>query len=165
MAKITFHEKPVHTYGNLPPVGSSPKNFHLLRNDLSEVTLDTYSGKIKVLNIFPSIDTPVCATTVRRFNQEAAKAKNAVILNISADLPFAQARFCGAEGIKNVETLSCFRSTFGEDWGVKITDSPLKGLLSRAVIVLDKNNKVIYSEQVSEITHEPSYDKALKTFL
>lgn len=124
-------------------------------------TLETFEGKKKVFNIFPSIDTPTCAASSRKFNEEASKLENTVVINVSKDLPFALGRFCAAEGLNNVETLSDFRSSFGDDYEVTITDSPLKGLLSRAVIVTDENNKVVYTEQVSEIANEPNYDAAL----
>lgn len=162
MATITLKGNPVQTTGNLPSVGSSVNNFKLVRNDLSEVSLENYSGKVKVFNIFPSIDTGTCAASVRRFNQEAASLKNTVVLNVSADLPFAQARFCGAEGIKNCESISSFRSDFGKSWGLEIASSPLAGLLSRAVVVVSEDNKVLYTEQVSEIVNEPDYEAALK---
>lgn len=164
MANITLKGNAVHTTGELPAKGSIAKDFKLTKTDLSEVSLSNYAGKYKVLNIFPSIDTSTCAMSVRRFNQDAAKMDNTVVLNISADLPFAQSRFCGAEGIKNVEMASSFRSSFGRDWGLQIADSPLAGLLSRAVVVLDPNNKVLYTEQVAEIAQEPNYDAALKSF-
>lgn len=165
MANITLKGGAVHTSGELPAIGSTVKDFKLVRNNLSEVSLAEFAGKKKVLNIFPSIDTGTCAASVRKFNQEATKLKDTVVLNISADLPFAQARFCGAEGIKNCETLSTFRSTFGSDYGLTMTDSALKGLLSRAVIVLSADNKVLYTEQVPDIVNEPDYDKAMKTLL
>jgi thioredoxin-dependent peroxiredoxin len=161
MSTITLKGNPVHTAGDLPKTGTTAKDFHLVKSDLSETKLADYTGKKKVLNIFPSVDTPTCATSVRKFNQKAASLPNTVVLNISADLPFAQKRFCAAEGIQNVETLSTFRSTFAKDWGVQITDSPLAGLCSRAVVILDENNKVLYTEQVAEIANEPDYDKAL----
>lgn len=164
MANITLKGGAVHTSGELPANGSTAKDFKLVKSDLSEVTLASFAGKFKVLNIFPSVDTGTCAMSVRRFNQDAAKMDNTVVLNISADLPFAQARFCGAEGIKNVEMGSSFRSTFGKDWGLEMVDSPLKGLLSRAVVVLSPDNKVLYTEQVAEIAQEPNYDAALKSF-
>ena len=164
MAKITLKGGAVHTSGELPANGSIVKDFKLTKTDLSEISLSKYAGKYKVLNIFPSIDTATCAMSVRRFNQDAAKMDNTVVLNISADLPFAQARFCGAEGIKNVEMGSTFRSTFGKDWGLQMTDSPLAGLMSRAVVVLSPDNKVLYTEQVAEIAQEPNYDAALKSF-
>lgn len=165
MAQITLKGGAVNTSGSLPAVGTVVKDFKLVRNNLSEVSLADFAGKKKVLNIFPSVDTGTCAASVRHFNQDAAKLNNTVVLNISADLPFAQARFCGAEGIKNVETLSSFRSSFGTDFGLKINDSPLAGLLSRAVIILSEDNKVLYTEQVPEIVNEPDYEKALKTIL
>jgi thiol peroxidase len=165
MANITLKGGAVHTSGDLPAVGSTAKDFKLVRNNLSEVSLSDFAGKKKVLNIFPSIDTGTCAASVRKFNQEASNLKNTVVLNISADLPFAQARFCGAEGIKNVETLSTFKSNFGSDYGLTIKDSPLAGLLSRAVVILSEDNKVIYTEQVSEIVNEPNYDHAIKSIM
>lgn len=163
MTQINFKGNPVHTAGTLPSKGQKVPDFKLVKNDLTEATLTTYQGKKKVLNIFPSIDTGVCATSVRTFNKEAVDLPGTVVLNISADLPFAQKRFCGAEGIQNTETLSTFRSSFSNDYGVTLLDSPLAGLCSRAVIVLDENNTVIYSEQVSEITQEPNYTAALKS--
>lgn len=162
MANITLKGNKVHTSGDLPKVGSAAPNFKLVRADLSEVTLGTYDGKRKVLNVFPSIDTGTCAMSVRKFNKEAGDLKNTAVLNISADLPFAQTRFCGAEGIKTAETLSSFRSTFAKDYGLQMTDGPLTGLCSRAVIVLDANNKVLYTEQVGDIVNEPNYTAALK---
>jgi len=165
MANITLKGNPVKTSGELPAKGSAVKDFKLVKNDLSEVNLSAYAGKIKVLNIFPSVDTGTCAASVRKFNQEASRLKNAVVLNISADLPFAQKRFCGAEGITNCETLSSFRSSFGKDWGLQILDSGLAGLLSRAVVILSPDNKVIYTEQVPEIANEPNYAAALGSIL
>ncbi|WP_413576670.1 thiol peroxidase [Bdellovibrio sp. HCB290] len=161
MATITLKGNPVNTSGQIPAKGSAVKDFKLVRSDLSEVSLKDFAGKKKVLNIFPSIDTATCAKSVRHFNEDAAKLDNTVVLNISMDLPFAQARFCGAEGIKNCESLSAFRSHFGPEWGLDITDSPLKGLLSRVVITLSEDNKVLHAEQVSEIANEPNYDAAL----
>ena len=128
----------------------------------SEANLETYAGKKKILSIFPSLDTPTCAMSVRTFNKNASELQNVAILNISADLPFAQGRFCGAEGIDKVETLSTFRSNFGSEYNLEFTDGPLKGLLSRSIIILDENNKVIYSEQVAETADEPNYAAALK---
>lgn len=162
MSQITLKGNPVHTIGELPPVGVTAPAFKLAKADLSDATLDNYKGKKKVLNIFPSVDTPTCAMSVRQFNQKAASLDNTVVLNISADLPFAQKRFCAAEGINNCETLSSFRSTFAKDYKLELADSGLKGLCSRAVVVLDENNKVLYTEQVSEIANEPNYEKALK---
>ncbi|MCK6597895.1 MAG: thiol peroxidase [Bdellovibrionaceae bacterium] len=161
MANITLKGNPVHTSGTLPEKATIAKDFKLVKSDLSEVSLQNYFGKKKVLNVFPSIDTGTCAASVRRFNQEAAQLHNTVVLNISADLPFAQTRFCGAEGIKNCETLSAFRSRFGQDYGIVILDSPLAGLLSRCVIVLSEDNQVLYTEQVSDIVNEPNYTAAL----
>ena len=154
---------PVEIGGNFPQKGQMAPDFPLADKTRTDVTLAHYSGKRKVLNIFPSIDTPTCATSVRTFNQQAAKLNNTVVLCISADLPFAQNRFCAAEGIENVETLSTFRNTaaFAESYGVAIKTSSLAGLTTRAVIVLDENNKVLHSELVAEITEEPNYDAAL----
>lgn len=158
---ITLKGNEVHTIGTLPAVGTTVKDFALVDSGLAVKTLDTFEGKKKVFNIFPSIDTPTCAASSRKFNEEASKLENTVVINVSKDLPFALGRFCAAEGLNNVETLSDFRSSFGDDYEVTITDSPLKGLLSRAVIVTDENNKVVYTEQVSEIADEPNYDAAL----
>ena len=143
---------------------SPAKAFTLTTKDLADATLDTYQGKRKILNIFPSVDTGVCAASVRKFNQLAGALNNTVVLCISADLPFAQARFCGAEGLDNVVTLSTFRSpSFADDYGVAIASGPLKGLTARSVVVLDENNNVIYSQLVPEITEEPDYDSALNS--
>lgn len=161
MANITFRGTPANTVGNLPAVGAAAPAFTLTAADLSDKTLADFAGKRKVLNIFPSIDTGVCATSVRQFNQRAAALDNAVVLCIAADLPFAMARFCGAEGIDNVITLSSFRSGFAQDYGVAIADSPLRGLTARSVLVLDENNRVIYAQLVPEIKNEPDYDAAL----
>lgn len=162
MATITLKGNPIHTTGELPKKGSSAPDFKLTKMDLSDVTLSHYAGKKKVLNIFPSVDTGTCAMSVRHFNKDAANIKNTVILNISADLPFAQSRFCGAEGITSAETVSTFRSSFAKDYGLQIQDSGLAGLCSRAVIVLDEQNKVLYTEQVTETINEPNYEAALK---
>jgi thiol peroxidase len=162
MAELKFKGNPIHTVGNLPKPGDKAPELKLTKDDLSDVTLGDFSGKKKILNIFPSIDTPVCASSVRKFNEKAAGKPNAVVLCISADLPFAQKRFCGAEGIKNVVNLSTFRETgFGKTYGVTMQDGPLAGLLARAVIVLDESDKVIHTELVDDITHEPNYDSAL----
>jgi thiol peroxidase len=162
MAKITLKGTPIDTIGDLPKIGENAPGFTLTKRDLSETSLEDYKGKRIVLNIFPSIDTQVCATSVRRFNVEASKLENSVVLCVSADLPFAHERFCGAEGIEDVLSLSCFRSEkFGKDYGVKITSGPLTGLLSRAVVILDESGKVVYTEQVPEITQEPNYEAAL----
>lgn len=162
MAKITLKGNEIHTSGNLPAKGEKANNFSLVKGDLSEVGLDAYRGQRKILNVFPSIDTSVCSATVRKFHEKIPGLKNVVLLCISKDLPFAQKRFCEVEGIKNVESLSAFRSSFAKDYGLEITDGPLKGLCSRAVLVLDENNQILYSEQVSEISHEPHYEAALK---
>jgi len=158
---ITLKGNEVHTIGTLPSVGTTVKDFSLVDSGLAVKTLETFAGKKKVFNIFPSIDTPTCAASSRKFNEEASKLDNTVVINVSKDLPFALGRFCAAEGLNNMETLSDFRSSFGDDYQVTITDSPLKGLLSRAVIVTDENNKVLYTEQVPEIADEPNYDAAL----
>ncbi|PWW20680.1 thiol peroxidase [Chryseobacterium sp. AG844] len=158
---ITLKGNEVHTIGALPSVGTTIKDFALVDSGLNVKTLQNFDGKKKVFNIFPSIDTPTCAASSRKFNEEASKLDNTVIINVSKDLPFALGRFCAAEGLNNVETLSDFRSSFGDDYEVTIADSPMKGLLSRAVIVTDENNKVVYTEQVPEIANEPNYDAAL----
>lgn len=162
MAKITLKGNAIETIGTLPAKGSAAPGFTLVKTDLSEVTLADYKGKRVVLNIFPSIDTPVCATSVRQFNKTAGELTNAVVLCISADLPFAHTRFCETDGLKNVESLSVFRSpAFGKDYGVTITTGPIAGLLSRAIVIIDADGKVIYTEQVPEIAQEPNYDAAL----
>lgn len=163
MASVTFQGNPVETSGELPQVGAKAADFTLVKNDLSEVSLSSFAGKNVVLNIFPSIDTPVCAASVRRFNAEASKQENTVVLCISADLPFAQGRFCGAEGLSDVVNLSVFRNQeFGKSYGVTITTGPLGGLLARAVVVVDAEGNVKYTELVSEITQEPNYEEVLK---
>jgi len=162
MAQITLKGSPVHTSGTLPAVGSKAPAFTVAKTDLADVGLQDFTGKKIVLNIFPSIDTPTCATSVRKFNADAGKLPNTAILCISADLPFALKRFCGAEGLEGVTPASDFRNgNFGNAYGVRITDGPLRGLLSRAVVVLDAAGKVVYTEQVPEITQEPDYAKAL----
>ena len=165
MANTMFKGNPAQTSGDLPKVGSKLPDFKLVKNDLSEATLASYAGKFKVISVFPSVDTGVCAASVRKFNQEAARLKNAVVLNVSMDLPFAQKRFCGAEGIQNVETLSAFRSSFAQDFGLKLSNTPLAGLCARAVFVVNPDNTVLHSELVPEITQEPNYDAALKNLL
>ncbi len=165
MAKITF--KPgndmlvIHTNGELPEVGSQAPDFSLVNRRLQDVSLLNYTGKKKVLNIVPSLDTPVCAASARAFNEKASRFENAVILMVSADLPFAQERFCEAEGLKNIHPLSTFRSSFADDYGVRMLDSMLAGLTARAVVIIDENDRVIYTELVEEITHEPDYEAAL----
>lgn len=162
MAEITLQGNPVHTLGTLPATGTQAPDFTLVKNDLSTATLSDYKGKKVVLNIFPSLDTPTCAASVRRFNAEASKLENTVVLCISKDLPFAQARFCGAEGLDRVETLSDFRDgNFGKNYQVEITDGPLAALESRAVVILNEEGKVIYTQQVPEIVDEPDYEAAL----
>ena len=156
MANITFRGTPANTVGNLPAVGAAAPAFTLTAADLSDKTLADFAGKRKVLNIFPSIDTRACA-----HSQRAAALQNAVVLCVSADLPFALSRFCGAEGIENVVTLSSFRSGFGADYGITLADTPLRGLTARAVVVLDENNKVLHAELVPEIGQEPNYEAAL----
>jgi thiol peroxidase len=162
MATITLGGNTIHTTGKLPEVNSKAPDFHLVKNDLSVVSLADYQGKKLVLNIFPSIDTGTCATSVRKFNEKAGSLNNVKVLCISKDLPFAQTRFCGAEGIENVETLSDFRNgNFGQNYQLNIIDGPLEGLHSRAIVVIDENGNVLYSEQVPEIANEPNYDLAL----
>lgn len=161
MAEISFRGNPIHTSGELPAVGSPAPAFELTGSDLAAVTAGDFAGKKLVLNIFPSIDTGVCAQSVRTFNERAAGLDDTTVLNVSADLPFAQARFCGAEGIENVVSASTFRSDFGSAYGVTMIDGPLAGLLSRAVVVVDADGKVAYTEQVPEIGQEPDYDGAL----
>lgn len=161
MANITLKGNAISTIGQLPDSGLSVRDFALVNDKLEVKTLDDYSGKKKIFNIFPSIDTGVCAASARKFNEKAGNLENTVVINVSKDLPFALGRFCAAEGLDHVETLSDFRGTFGDDYGVTINDGPMKGLLSRAVIVTDENGKVIYTEQVPEITEEPNYEAAL----
>lgn len=166
MATVTLKGNQIHTLGNLPENGSQAPDFKLVKNDLSTVSLSDYKGQKVVLNIFPSVDTGTCAQSVRQFNQEAAELDNTKILCISKDLPFAQTRFCGAEGIDKVETLSDFRDgNFGKAYQVEFTDGPLQGLLSRSVVVLDENGKVIHSEQVPETVDEPNYKAALEALM
>ena len=160
---VTLGDNPVHVYGPFPKVGDTAQLCSLVGKDLAEVTLDNFGDKRKVLNIFPSIDTPTCATSVRKFNESAGKLDNTVVVCISADLPFAQNRFCGAEGLANVVTLSTMRGhIFMENYGVALRSGPLAGLCARAVIVLDAHNRVLHSELVPEIKNEPDYDAALK---
>lgn len=161
MAQVTLKGNPFQTSGNLPAVGSQAPDFLLVAQDLSTATLETFAGKKKVLNIFPSVDTPVCATSVRTFNKKAAES-GASVLNVSADLPFAFKRFCGAEGLDGVASYSTFRGTFAQDYGVLCVDGPLAGLCARAVVVLDEDGKVLYTEQVPEIAQEPNYDAAIE---
>lgn len=162
MASITLKGNPVNTKGELPKIGSKLADFKLVTNDLSIASLNDFSGKKLVLNIFPSIDTGTCATSVRKFNSAAANLENTAVLCISRDLPFAQKRFCGAEGIENVINLSDFQEgSFGKDFGLEILDGPLAGLHSRVLIVTDADGTIIHTEQVSEIVDEPNYEAAL----
>ena len=161
MATVTLQGNSFETVGNLPAVGSAAPDFELVETDLSVTKLADYSGSRLILNIFPSVDTGTCAASVRKFNEEVGNLNNTKVLCVSADLPFAAARFCGAEGIKNVATGSSFRGSFGTDYGVSFATGPLAGLLSRSVVVVDGNGKVIYVEQVAETTDEPNYAAAL----
>ncbi|SNR64517.1 thiol peroxidase (atypical 2-Cys peroxiredoxin) [Maribacter sedimenticola] len=166
MASVTLKGNTVHTIGSLPTNGNKAPEFQLTKNDLSTVKLSDYEGSRVVLNIFPSVDTGTCAQSVRQFNQEAAELDNTIVLCVSKDLPFAQARFCGAEGIENVEMLSDFRDgNFGKAYNVDFSDGPLTPLHSRAVVVLDEKGNVIYTEQVAEITEEPNYKAALEALM
>jgi len=162
MATITLKGNPIQTAGALPKVGTQAPAFTLTAGDLADIGLDHFAGKNKVLNIIPSLDTSVCALSAQRFNREAGGLPDTVVINISADLPFAQKRFCESQNLKTVVNLSTLRApAFGKDYGVQITTGPLTGLMSRAVVVLDKQDKVIYTEQVPEIAQEPNYDAAL----
>ena len=162
MASITLKGNACNTNGDLPATGSAAPGFSLIAGDLSEVSLDAFKGKNIVLSIFPSMDTPVCATSVRSFNEKAAGLENTVVVNVSKDLPFAQKRFCESEGIENVTNLSAFRSDqFGNDYGMTIVDGPLAGLLGRAIVVINESGEVVYNELVPEIAQEPNYDAAL----
>jgi thioredoxin-dependent peroxiredoxin len=163
MAKITLKGNEINTIGELPKVGEEARDFSLVKGDLSQVSLSDFKGSKLVLNIFPSLDTGTCAASVRNFNKLAAGLENTKVLCISRDLPFAQNRFCGAEGIENVVTLSDFATGgFGKNYGLEIVDGPLQGLHSRAVVVLDEQGKVVYNQQVPEIVDEPDYNKALE---
>jgi thiol peroxidase len=162
MTQIMFKGNPIQTAGALPKVGAIAPDFQIAKNDLSSMSLSEFKGKKVILNIFPSLDTPVCATSVRRFNVEAAKLDNTVVLCISRDLPFAQKRFCAAEGIDNVILGSEFRdSSFSDAYKVLIISGPLMGLFSRAIVIIDRDGKVVHTEQVPEISQEPDYEKAL----
>ena len=164
MASIKLKGNTVRTFSELPEVGTQAPDFKLTGKDLSEVELKNFAGKNIILNIFPSLDTSVCATSVRKFNQRASDLKNTAVLCISHDLPFAHYRFCAAEGIANVTTASVFRSpNFGKDYGVEMVDGPLSGLLSRAIVVIGSNGKVLYTEQVPEIGQEPDYESAIRS--
>lgn len=159
---IHFQGNPTVVSGHIPKPGDTAPDFTLVAKDLSDVTLSSFAGKRKVLNIFPSIDTGVCATSVRKFNQLASEFENTVVICISSDLPFAQSRFCGTEGLSNIITLSTFRgNAFKKAYGVEIADGPLATLTARVVVVVNEHNKILYSELVNEITTEPNYDMAL----
>lgn len=163
MANITLKGNAINTIGNLPKVGEKAANFTLTAEDLSHKSLSDFAGKKIILNIFPSIDTGTCATSVREFNEKASNLENTIVLCISRDLPFAQARFCGAEGIDNVVMLSDFATgKFGQDYQLEIKDGPLAHLHSRAVIIIDENGNIAYTEQVSEIVDEPNYEEAIR---
>ena len=161
MADIPFTGNPIHSIGDLPVTGAAAPDFEVTGTDLSPITLADFKGQKLVLNIFPSVDTGVCATSVRTFNEKAATLEGTKVLCVSRDLPFALNRFCGAEGIDNVVVASDFRTDFGEKYGVTMADGPLKGLLSRAVVVVDADGTVVYTQQVPEIGTEPNYDEAL----
>ncbi|MHB8743009.1 MAG: thiol peroxidase [Sulfuricaulis sp.] len=162
MAQITLKGNPIHTNGDLPKVGSAAPDFMLTDADLNDLSLASFKGKKKLLNIVPSLDTPTCALSTKKFNEHAAQHPNTVVLIVSADLPFAQKRFCSAEHTDRVKTLSIMRDrNFSKDYGVLISDGPLKGLTARAVVVIDENDKVRFTELVPEIAHEPNYEKAL----
>jgi len=164
MAKISLKGNAINTCGNLPQVGSTAPDFSLTNTDLAEVSLKDYAGKKVILNIFPSLDTPVCAASIRKFNEEATKLGNTVVVCASLDLPFAHKRFCTTEGISNVVSASELRKrAFGESYGVRIVDGPLAGLFSRAIVVINESGKVVYTEQVPEITQEPDYSAALNS--
>jgi thiol peroxidase len=161
MSQVTLGGNPVNTSGDLPAVGTSAPSFELAAVDLGNISSADFAGKNIVLNIFPSVETATCATTVRTFNERAADLDNTAVLCVSADLPFAQGRFCGAEGIANVKTASTFKSSFGDDYGVNLIDGKFKGLLARAVVVVGQDGSVKHTELVSEIAQEPNYDAAL----
>jgi thiol peroxidase len=161
MATITFQGKPLNTSADLPAVGTTAPDFSLVSGQLKDLSLANFSGKRKILSIVPSLDTPTCAASTRIFNQKADSLENTVVLVVSADLPFAQGRFCEAEGLKDVIPLSTFRSNFSEEYGVKIVDTILSGLTARAIVIIDEQDQVIYTELVSEVADEPDYESAL----
>ena len=161
MAEVLLGGNPVHTAGELPEVGTKAPDFAVTGVDMADITRDSLAGKRVIINIFPSLDTAVCAMSVRKFNEAAAGLDNTVVLCVSADLPFAQKRFCGAEGIENVQTGSVFRSNFGTAYGVTMTDGRLAGLLARSVVVLDETGSVVHTELVPSISDEPNYENAL----
>lgn len=163
MTQVSFKGNPTHLLGNLPAKGSHAPDFVLTKTDLTDLSIHELRGKKVVMNIFPSVDTPVCAASVRRFNEEAAKLTNTVVLCISRDLPFALSRFCGAEGLQNVVPVSEFRTLdFGKLYGVRITDGPLAGLLARAILIINETGEVIYTQLVPDISEEPDYEDALQ---
>ena len=162
MATVTLKGNAVETVGQLPAIGNPAPAFTLVQGDLSELSSESLSGQRVVLNIFPSVDTPTCATSVRKFNEQASSLDNTTVVCVSMDLPFAMARFCGAEGLSNVKVGSAFRSSFGDDYGVTFSNGPLKGLLSRSVVVIGEDGKVLHTEQVAETADEPDYEAALK---
>ncbi len=161
MATVTLRGNEIHTNGELPAVGSQAPDFTVTGGDLGDVSLSSLTGQKVILNIFPSLDTATCAASVRRFNEAAAGRQGTVVLCVSQDLPFAQNRFCGAEGIDNVKVASGFRSSFTDDYGVRIVDGPMRGLAARSVVVLDENGTVVYNQLVPDIGQEPDYDSAL----
>lgn len=163
MAETALRGNPVHTVGDLPSVGAPSPSFDLTRGDLSQITADDLAGKRVILNIFPSLDTDPCATSVRKFNEFASGLDNTVVLCVSADLPFAQRRFCVAEGLDDVIPASTFRSDFGTAYGVTLADGKMAGLLARSVVVLDEHGTVVHSQLVPEITQEPNYDAAIES--
>lgn len=163
MAQITLRGNAIHTVGDLPEVGEKAPDFRLTKIDLSDVSLNDFRGKKVILNIFPSIDTPTCSASVRKFNQELSNLDNTVVLCVSKDLPFAQKRFCAAEGLENVIPVSELRDqNFATDYGVRITEGPMAGLMSRAVVALNEHGEVVYTEQVPEIAQEPDYNKVIE---
>ena len=161
MATISFQGKPLNTSGELPAVGSKAPDFSLTTSKLTDVSLATYAGQKKIMTIVPSLDTPTCAASTRKFNEKASHLYHTVVLVISADLPFAQCRFCEIEGLKDVIPLSTFRSSFADDYGVKLTDTFLAGLTARAIVIIDEHDTVIYSQLVNELADEPDYEHAL----
>ena len=165
MATVTFQNKSIKVLGDLPQIGETAPDFLLVNGHLKNMSLANYKGKRKVLSIVPSLDTPTCAASTRIFNQKADKLENTVVLVISADLPFAQGRFCESEGLKDVIALSTFRSNFAEQYGVKIIDSILAGLTTRAIVVIDENDKVIYTELVADVANEPDYEAVLTALI
>ncbi len=165
MTEINFQAKPIHINGALPKVGQEAPDFSLTNSKLNDISLATFAGKKKLLNIVPSLDTPTCAISARKFNEKASRLKDTVVLMISTDLPFAQDRFCGKEGLKDVIPLSTFRSSFANDYGVMIMDSVLAGLTARAVVIIDEKDTVVYTQLVQEIANEPDYEAAFQALI